>query len=63
MNESYAEHLISRKSPFYAPILTIVLGLCTAVSVFFCHDDGRARRDSHVWIWLSYLSLSQKYPC
>ena len=40
MNESYAEHLISRKSPFYAPILTIVLGLCTAVSVFFAMTTG-----------------------
>lgn len=40
MNESYAEHLISRKSPVYAPILTGVLGLCTAVSVFLALTTG-----------------------
>lgn len=40
MNESYAEHLISRKGPAFAPILTGILGLCTAVSVFLALTTG-----------------------
>lgn len=33
MNESYAEFLVKRKTPVYAPILTGLLGLLTAVMI------------------------------
>lgn len=40
MNESYAEYLIKRKTPFYALILTGVLAAVTAVFIFLALTTG-----------------------
>lgn len=40
MNEAYAEWLVKRKTPFYAYILTAVMAVITAISVFFALTGG-----------------------
>lgn len=58
MNESYAEFLVKRKTPVYAPALTGVLGVLTAVMVLAAFSGNMiAMIGMFVMGFLTYLSF------